>query len=663
MLKNFTIKYSLKSKTQTKILSKITNYNTHPHYSLINTIKIYNNLNKNNSTIIDPNKNSSNSNSNSNANANNSQIVTPWQVSGKINYNKLIDQFGTEPITPDLITQFEKATNTPAHPWLKRGIFFTHRGLTSFLNSYSKGEPVFLYTGRGPSSQAMHLGHLIPFIFTKWLQETFNCPLVIQISDDEKSAFKGIPFNEVYKLGYENSKDIIACGFDKSKTFIFSNRNYRLNCKQFELLSTEMQGITSIKEIKRIFGLTDENNFAMFKWPFYQTAAAYYLSYPFIFNSEPANCLVAHAIDQDPYFRLARDISGKMKLPKPSNIMSTFIPGLSGLDGKMSSTNSTSNSRNDSIFLNDSSQTIKEKVLKYSYSGGGGDGSLEQHRQFGGDINKDIAYQYLRYFEMDDGKLEYIKKEFTKGNISCYEMKCLLLDKIIPLIEEFKENREKISDEIVEEFYSWEDEKWKCVRNNKNIIENKVDININESRVYDYLRKIDIKDFITRYHSDIKFMDTDSLDQLKLSLRGEMCKVTLLKAKGRDYYLYLSSKDKTVDVKDIKKRINQICENKNHNKISKLSFAGNDTVEYLFNRNNKNEASSIFSIFGLINYSEYNHTKSECNQNKLTLVIDKELEYNEYVNFTPLTNYASVSLSYKNSIKFIESFGHIMLFI
>ena len=27
----------------------------------------------------------------------------------------------------------------------------------------------------------MHLGHLIPFLFTKWLQETFNVPLVIQV--------------------------------------------------------------------------------------------------------------------------------------------------------------------------------------------------------------------------------------------------------------------------------------------------------------------------------------------------------------------------------------------------------------------------------------------------------------------------------------------------
>ena len=59
------------------------------------------------------------------------------------------------------------------------------------LDDVEKKKPFFLYTGRGPSSTAMHMGHLIPFIFTKWLQETFDVPLVIQLTDDEKFLFKG----------------------------------------------------------------------------------------------------------------------------------------------------------------------------------------------------------------------------------------------------------------------------------------------------------------------------------------------------------------------------------------------------------------------------------------------------------------------------------------
>jgi len=36
----------------------------------------------------------------------------------------------------------------------------------------------------------MHLGHLVPFLFTKHLQDIFDVPLVIQMTDDEKFLFK-----------------------------------------------------------------------------------------------------------------------------------------------------------------------------------------------------------------------------------------------------------------------------------------------------------------------------------------------------------------------------------------------------------------------------------------------------------------------------------------
>lgn len=98
-----------------------------------------------------------------------------------------------------------------------------HRDLEDILDAYEKGEPFYLYTGRvgnsggeggksgacvpglgaalgrferptwhgqpaalarhrrpiplaaqGPSSDALHLGHLIPFLFTKWLQDAFD---------------------------------------------------------------------------------------------------------------------------------------------------------------------------------------------------------------------------------------------------------------------------------------------------------------------------------------------------------------------------------------------------------------------------------------------------------------------------------------------------------
>ena len=51
-------------------------------------------------------------------------------------------------------------------------------------------------------------------------------PLVIQLTDDEKFLWKDLSIEEVQRLAVENTKDIIACGFDKEKTFIFADTDY-----------------------------------------------------------------------------------------------------------------------------------------------------------------------------------------------------------------------------------------------------------------------------------------------------------------------------------------------------------------------------------------------------------------------------------------------------
>ena len=112
------------------------------------------------------------------------QVVTPWDVSagadGKIDYAKLVREFGCSEIDENLIERIERCTKTKAHPFLRRGLFFAHRELDEIVSAYEKGEKFYLYTGRGPSSESLHLGHLVPFQFTKWLQDAFKVPLVIQ---------------------------------------------------------------------------------------------------------------------------------------------------------------------------------------------------------------------------------------------------------------------------------------------------------------------------------------------------------------------------------------------------------------------------------------------------------------------------------------------------
>merc|ERR1739844_482659 len=112
-------------------------------------------------------------------------------------------------------------------------MFFSHCDMDKICDCVENEKPFYLYTGRGPSSSAMHLGHLVPFLFTKWLQQAFQCPLVIQMTDDEKFLFKGNydvdtgdNLDYFAKLTYSNAKDIIACGFIPEKTFLFSDLDY-----------------------------------------------------------------------------------------------------------------------------------------------------------------------------------------------------------------------------------------------------------------------------------------------------------------------------------------------------------------------------------------------------------------------------------------------------
>ncbi|UJR29359.1 hypothetical protein I4U23_010571 [Adineta vaga] len=73
-------------------------------------------------------------------------------------------------ISPELIARIESVIKRPVHYFIRRGIFFSHRDLELILNAYEQKKTFFLYTGRGPSPEAMHLGHLIPFIMTNFDQ-------------------------------------------------------------------------------------------------------------------------------------------------------------------------------------------------------------------------------------------------------------------------------------------------------------------------------------------------------------------------------------------------------------------------------------------------------------------------------------------------------------
>ena len=122
-----------------------------------------------------------------------------------------------------------------------------------------------------------------------------------------------------------------------------------------------------------------------------QAAPSFSNSFPQIFGTQSnIPCLIPCAIDQDPYFRLTRDVAVKLKYPKPALIHAKFFPALQGPQTKMSASDV-----NSSIYMNDTPAQIKNKVNKHGFSGG--QETVEEHRRLGGNPDVDVAYQYLGF--------------------------------------------------------------------------------------------------------------------------------------------------------------------------------------------------------------------------------------------------------------------------
>ncbi|EGG12808.1 uncharacterized protein MELLADRAFT_51354 [Melampsora larici-populina 98AG31] len=384
---------------------------------------------------------------------NQEQVVDPWDVKGAvvdgiqqdIDYNKLIEQFGTKHITPELLERFESLTQRKLHPLLRRGMFFSHRELDQILDRYEQGKPFYLYTGRGPSTGSMHLGHMVPFIVTQWLQEVFDVPLVIQLTDDEKFLFKpDLKLEDCHKFAFENARDIIACGFKLEKTFIFSDVDYVGGAFYRNVL--QISRAITYNQSKATFGFTDTDNIGKSHFVAVQAAPAMCTSFPQIYSAKDnVPCLIPCAIDQDPYFRLTRDVSTRLKRAKPSLLLSKFFPALQGPNSKMSSSVDSS-----AIFMSDTPKQVKNKINKYAFSGG--QATIEEHRKVGGRCKVDVSYQYLTFFEESDEKLEKIAAEYESGQMLTGELKSICIETLQNMVNAFQERKKTVTDDLVRQF-------------------------------------------------------------------------------------------------------------------------------------------------------------------------------------------------------------------
>ena len=357
-------------------------------------------------------------------------VVTPWEVTGEVDYERLIRDFGTQPISGPLATRLEGILGDAAY-LVRRQIFFSHRDLNLVLEDYAKGKGLFLYTGRGPSGP-MHVGHIGIFYFTKWLQDKFQANVYIQITDDEKflEERRNLSYAETQRWAEDNILEIAAVGFDPEKTFILQDTEFVGHTYPMILKIARRVNYSTAKSV---FGFTGETNIGFSFYPAIQIL-------PTLF--EKKRCLIPSAIDQDPYWRIQRDIAEPLGYHKAAAIHSKFLPALTGIQDKMSTSKPET-----AIYLNDDDKTVRNKIYRHAFSGG--QASVEEHRKLGGNPDIDVPFQWLyMFFEPNDKRIEEIRSEYKTGRMLTGNLKDLLVEKVTKFLREHRERREKARAQI-----------------------------------------------------------------------------------------------------------------------------------------------------------------------------------------------------------------------
>jgi len=361
-------------------------------------------------------------------------VVTPYEVKGRIDYDRLRELFGTQELTEELLARIHHLAGGELHPLLRRGVFYSHRDLGALLDGFANGRPFFLYSGRGPSGP-LHTSHLLHFDLCQWFQRRLGVPMYIQITDDEKFwARTNLTREETAYWGLENLYDLLALGFDPKRTKVFFDSR---SIQALYPLAVRVARKIPYSTVKAVFGFEPSTNIGLVFYTALQTVPCFWPSWA---EGRTVPCLIPCGIDQDPHFRVTRDIAEGLGYPKPALVHSQMVPGLLG-EAAMS----TSGDRADNaLFLNDPPEVVERKV-RNAFTGGRA--TVEEQRRLGAvpEVCSVWALWRTRFAESEE-KFAEVTAGCRSGALLCGECKSQALERIHAFYRAHGVAREKVKD-------------------------------------------------------------------------------------------------------------------------------------------------------------------------------------------------------------------------
>ena len=324
--------------------------------------------------------------------------IDPWSNEASFNYSKLFEAFGMSEISGPVAGRLDFYL-------ARRGILFAHRELDLWLKDASEGKPISVISGIKPSSE-FHLGSKLPADEMIFYQRKFGAKVYYCVADLEAYADNGLTLEQTHETAISNVADLLALGLDEKNAYIYKQSTEKRVMQMAYLFAKR----ATPAMLKALYG---DRNYSLYFAALTQVGDILLPQHKDF--GGPKRTLVPVGVDQDPHIRFARDIAFKEKLMLPAATYHRIMRSLKG-ESKMSKRDPDA-----TLMLTDSQETAKKKLMN-AFSGGRA--TAEEQKKHGGDIEKDMLYEIMKFhFIQDDSLLQEMADDMTKGRMLTGEYK------------------------------------------------------------------------------------------------------------------------------------------------------------------------------------------------------------------------------------------------